>query len=191
MIDSQEITLEGIWNDEYDDWYSNGEEWIYHAVPPGKRPEAVYEVLVKREKDGAVLEALMQHGDEELPEFQEFLLCWIAFLGTKSGRDTGHFLLEAVDLLNDTSVASAFAKKYAAVHPGLYLSILENRNGADISDMVSLGRKAIKMIPKNYIVYSRAALKTAEYIVEAEKNRENSKNTYLMEKKYFLMSVFI
>ena len=126
----------------------------YHVVSPGKRPEAVYEILVKRERDEAAL--------------------------------------EAAGLLNDVSVASAFAKKYAAVHPGLYLSLLENRNGADISDMVSLGREAIKMIPKNYTACSRAALKTAEYIVEAEKNQGNcedhkkSKNTYLLEKCYFV-----
>ena len=28
-IDSQEIALEGVWNDEYDDWYGDSREWTY------------------------------------------------------------------------------------------------------------------------------------------------------------------
>ena len=63
-------------------------------------------------------------------------------------------------------------KKYAAVHPGLYLSVLENDkyatesckssigDKASIGDKVSIGIEAMNTIPEKYIMRSRAALKT-------------------------------
>lgn len=45
--------------------------------------------------------------------------------------------------------------------------------------MVSIGMKAVDTIPKKYIVRSKIALKTAEYVIEAGKNEA------LLEKCYF------
>ncbi len=151
----------------------------YHAVPPIKRPEALYGIIVNAKEDAVTLEAIMQHGDEELPALEEFLSCWITYLGDKTGHDAGRLILEAAGLLNDIPLEVQYAEKYAAVHPGLYLNILENRKYATANDMVSIGIQAMKEIPKKYIMRSRVALKTAEYVIVA--NGETS----LLEKCYY------
>ena len=258
-IDSQEIAITGIWNEEYDDWYDDsseefyyednsgisnmlqeacdfvhicmdierykegfevgnqmlameilcnneygGEEFslgdmvhhellncdleqiildsvycAYHAVPPAKRPEVLYGIIVNAREDAITLEAIMQHGDGELPAFEEFLPLWIAYFGDKTGHDADRLIGEAVDLLNDVSLEVQYAEKYAAVHPELYLNILENGKYAAANDMVSIGIEAMKTIPKKYIMRSRAALKTAEYVIAANEGMP------LLEKCYF------
>ena len=246
-IDSQEITITGILNEEYDDWYDDSDEEFYyednngisdmlaeacdfvhicmdrerykegfevgnqmlemeilcdneygdeevslgdmvhhellycnlkqvildtvycayHAVPPIKRPEALYGIIVNAKEDAVTLEAIMQHGDEELPALEEFLSCWITYLGDKTGHDADRLILEAAGLLNDIPLEVQYAEKYAAIHPGLYLNILENGKYATANDMVSIGIQAMKAIPKKYIMRSRVALKTAEYVIAA------------------------
>ena len=140
----------------------------YHAVPPAKRPETLYGIIVNARKDEITLEAIMQHGDEELPDLEDFLPLWITYLGNKKGRDADRLILEAVGLLNDVSLEVRYAEEYAAVHPGLYLNILDNGKCAMADDMVSMGIKAMKTIPKKYIMRSRVALKTAEYVIAAD-----------------------
>lgn len=151
----------------------------YHAVAPAKRPETLYGAIVNARKNEITLEAIMQHGDEELPDLEEFLHLWITYLGDKTGRDADRLISEAAGLLNDVSMEVQYAEKYAAVHPGLYLDILENTKYAAGNDMVSIGIKAIKTIPKKYIMRSRAALKTAEYVIAADGGLS------LLEKCYF------
>ncbi len=258
-IDSQEITITGVLNEEYDDWYDDSDEEFYyednsgisdmleeacdfvhicmdmerykegfavgkqmlemeilcdneygdeelslgdmvhhellrcnlkqvildtaylayHAVPSAKRPEALYGVIANGKEDTVTLEAIMQHGDEELSEFEEFLPSWVAYLGDKTGHDADRLILEAASLLNDISLEVQYAEKYADIHPGLYLNILENGKSVTANDMVSIGFKAMKTIPKKYIMRSRAALKTAEYVIAAEGEWS------LLEKCYF------
>lgn len=151
----------------------------YHAVPLKKRPEALYGVMVNFQRDGITLEAIMQHGAEELPDFQEFLTRWIAYLGEKKERDADCLIREAVGLLDDSSVAAQYAEKYAAVHPGLYLNLLENETCTDANEMVLMGMKAVKLMPKKYIMRSKVALKTAEYIIETNEDQS------LLETCYF------
>ncbi len=258
-IDSQEITITGILNEEYDDWYDDSDEEFYyedndgisdmlaeacdfvhicmdrerykegfevgnqmlemeilcdneygdeefslgdmvhhellncnlkrvildtvycayHAVPSAKRPETIYGVLANAKEAAITLEAIMQHGDKELPVLEEFLPLWITYLGDKTGHSADRLILEAVSLLNDIPLEVQYAEKYAAVHPGLYLNILENGKCVAANDMVSIGMEAINTIPKKYIMRSRVALKTAEYIIAA--NGQLS----LLEKCYF------
>ncbi len=259
IIDSQEVALSGILNEEYDDWYDSGDEefyyeddkgiadmlaeacnfvhtcmdkerykegfeignqllsmeilckndydnvelslgdMVYHdllhcdlkrlildtsycayyAVPFEKRPEALYGVIVNAKKDEITLETIMQHGDEGLSDFQDFLTLWIAYLGNKTGRDADRLIWEAVGLLDNVSAAAQYAGKYAAVHPALYLNLLENMKYTNVSNMVSMGTEAMRRIPKRYVMRSRVALKMAEYIVEADED------TSLLEKCYF------
>jgi len=68
----------------------------------------------------------MQHGDEDLPDFPEFLTRWITYLGAIKSGDADRLILEANGLLNDFSAAVRYAEEYAVSHPGLYLNILEN-----------------------------------------------------------------
>lgn len=150
----------------------------YHAVQPAKRPEALYGVIANGKKDEITLEAIMQHGDEELPDLEDFLPLWLTYLGNRTGHDADRLILEAASLLNDVSLEVRYAEEYAAIHPGLYLNILENGKYA-AKDMVSIGVKAMKTIPKKYMIRSRAALKTAEYVIAADGE------VALLEKCYF------
>lgn len=259
-IDSQEVSIEGILNEEYDDWYDDsGEEYYYqddsgisdmladacefvhtcmdmeryqegyeigsqlfymeilctndyggddfsledlvnyellncdliqvcldtaycayHATPLKKRPSALYEVILNAKKTEVTLETIMQHGDDELPDFQDFLLLWIAYLGKETGRDADRLILEAVNLLNDVPAAVRYAQQYVNVHPGLYLNLLENGKYAGANDMISMGMEAMKIMPKKYVLRSRIALKTAEYIIE------RNENLSLLEKCHFI-----
>jgi len=86
----------------------------------------------------------MQHGGEELPDFEDFLPHWITCLGGKTGRDADRLFLETAGLLNDVSLELRYAEEYVAVHPGLYLNILENGRYVAANDMVSIGIKARK-----------------------------------------------
>lgn len=47
----------------------------------------------------------MQYGDEELPDFEDFLPRWITYLGNKAGHDADRLILEAVSLRNNVSYA--------------------------------------------------------------------------------------
>ena len=97
----------------------------YHAVPPAKRLEVLYGIIVNAKEKSITLEAIMQHGNEELPALEEFLSLWIIYLGDKTGHTAERLILEAVSLLNDISLKVQYAEKYAAVYPGLYLNILK------------------------------------------------------------------
>ncbi len=151
----------------------------YRSAPPDKRPEELYGVILNAKEDTATLEAVMQHGEDDLPQFEEFLPSWISYLGDKTGHDADRLILEAVDLLNDFSLEVQCAEKYAAVHPGLYLNILENGKHMPADDMVAIGLEAMKAIPKKYVIRSKAALKTAEYVIAADEEQS------LLEKCYF------
>ncbi len=258
-IDSQEVTITGILNEEYDDWYDDGNEEFYyedndgisdilaeacdfvhtcmdmekyqegfeigkqllsmeilcdneygneefsfedmvyhellccdlkqvildtayctyHAALPAKRPEALFGVIADAGKEKISLEAIMQHGYEELPNFEDFLTHWVTYLGGRTEDDADRLIVEAVALLNDTSLAVRYAERFAAIHPRLYLNILENRKYSAANDMVSIGINALKAIPKNYIIRSRAALETAEYVIEIDGEKS------LLEQCYF------
>ena len=121
----------------------------------------------------------MQHGEEELPEFSEFLKGWIDYLGKQTGSVSDSLFLEAVGLCNDTQVAGKYAKKFAAAHPALYLELLEHPKGSDPRELAELGEEALKQIPKKYIIRGRIALKTAEYRLAAKEDRESVKKYYL------------
>lgn len=67
--------------------------------------------------------------------------------------------LECVDetvMVDHVSLEVQYAGKYADVHPGLYLNILENGKFATVNHMVSIGLKAMEMTPKKYVMRSRS-----------------------------------
>ena len=139
----------------------------YHALPLPKRTESLYETMKRNLKYGATLEALMQHGDKELPEWHPFLKAWIAYLGTQVGKAADFLLAEAIGLLNDLPTECSYAEQYMDKHPDLYLQILEAESSTDAADLVKIGLTAIQSIPKKYSVRSAVALKTAGYGLNA------------------------
>lgn len=257
-IDSQEISIKGILNEEYDDWYNSSDEefyyqdgegiadmleeacifvhscvdeeryqegssigqqlfmmeilceneysdeefdigdmvhyqlldydmkqiildtlyCIYQATPLKERPKALYEVVVNAKHDDISLEAVMQHGEEELPEFREFLPEWICYLGRQTGADAEYLFSEAVEMLGNVSEACKYADDYADNHPGTYLHILENTKSIDADKLIEIGLHAMKVIPKKYRIRSKVALKTADYIVQSDKHQAMLEECY-------------
>ena len=151
----------------------------YHAVPMKKRPETLYGIIASAGEKELSLEALLQHGEEELPEFSEFLKVWIEYLGKQMEAVADCLFLEAVGLCNDTQEAGSYAKKFAAVHPALYLELLEHPKETNPQMLAELGEEALKQIPEAYIIRSRIALKTAEYRIAAKEDRESLKKYYI------------
>lgn len=143
---------------------------VYQAVPLPEKPEVLYEIIMNAGNNKITLEDLMQCGDDELPEFSEFLPAWTKYLGEKSGRAADQLFVEAVGLQNDIQIACSYADEYLKVHPGLYLHILEN-NPIE-NTIVDIGLKAIQKIPVKYVVRSAVALKTAEYAIAAGKSQD-------------------
>lgn len=82
----------------------------YRAAPMKNRPGVLYEIFVNVGKNEVTLEAVMQYGDEELPDFREFLALWIDHLGDRTEREADRLVKEAVNLLNDASAAVSYAK---------------------------------------------------------------------------------
>lgn len=152
----------------------------YHATSLKKRPEVLFEVFLNANNHDITLESMMQHGDEALPDFQDFLELWITYLGDKTSYNGDRLFSEAISLLNNVSVACKYAEKFVATHPGIYLDILSHEKSADLNAMVSIGRKAMRMIPKKYMMRSKVALKTAEYIIQSKEQLD------LLEMCYFV-----
>ena len=151
----------------------------YHAVTLKKRPESLYRVIENSKKNEIMLETIMQHGDDELPDFQDFLPLWIAYLGEKTDRTAERLILEAVSLLNDLTLETRYAEQYASVHPGLYLNILKNTEFKNAHSLIELGMEAINRIPKKYMIRSEIALKTAECMLKA------GMKPHMVQKCYF------
>lgn len=150
----------------------------YHAVSMEKRPETLYGIITDAREKKLSLEALMQHGDEELPEFQDFLKAWTVFLGEKTGEYADVLFLEAVELCDDVQTSRKYAKQFADVHPALYLKLLENGKGASVEDMASIGDEAMEKVPSKYIIRGKIALKTAEYLIAANAGQESVERCY-------------
>lgn len=110
------------------------------------------------------LENILQSGYEELPEFDEFLLQWIACLGKQKSRHTERLLHEAQAMLQDEDIQIENARKYAADHPSLYKQIFDMKLASGENEkMLQIGMEALEKIPCSYVVRSEVALLTAEY----------------------------
>jgi hypothetical protein len=155
----------------------------YHAVSRKKRPEKLYEMIEDVKSSEVTLENIMQHGDEELPDFQEFLTDWITYVGNCTGHHADRLFSEAVDLLNDIDTACEYAQKFVDVHPGLYLDILNDKKCSDGKKKVQIGVKAMQVMPKKYVMRSKVALKTAKYVIQIKGQLS------LLEKCYFIAYV--
>ena len=150
----------------------------YQASSFKERPEVLYEIITNANNDKVTLESIVQHGDQELPDFQEFLVAWIEYLGSQTSKEADRLLIEAVGLRNDIEAACKYAKQFVTSHPGLYLNILINEKSLDLKSLISIGMEAMKKIPAKYIVRSKAALTTAEYIVKSNEWTERLEECY-------------
>ena len=113
------------------------------------------------------MEDVLQTGNHELPEFEQFLPLWIEYLGTHSGMGVKVLLEEAQSMLQDEQQILDTARKYANSYPELYKQILEQKSDPDKNlRMMSIGIEALEKISENTKVRSEVALLTAKYAYE-------------------------
>lgn len=98
---------------------------IYLSEKGRERAETIYCTISFSHLTDLCIEDLMQHGNQELIDFDKFLDDWIDYLGGRTGNLAQKLFLEAVFLKDDADAALAAAKKYVQIHPGLFLEILK------------------------------------------------------------------
>lgn len=153
----------------------------YYTNSLNERPEALY-VLIQNAGDKDIsLEKIMQCG-EELPEFDEFLPIWTAYLGNKNSYIAQKLLDEAIELSNNSDNLLSNARIYYEQHPGLYEKyIKENRDKICLEEMISIGNEALKQIDTKYLVRSRIALLVADIILDEKDNVNKAVESYWLE----------
>ncbi len=128
------------------------------------RSEELYLLFDRFRYRSICLEDILQMGNRELPDFEEFLPLWIEELGQRQGVCAKKLLAEAQPMLGDDFALLENARKYVGTHPELYLQLLEMRR--DLKEEVKLldiGLEAMDAISPDLTIRSAIALKTAEF----------------------------
>ncbi len=122
------------------------------------------------------LEDIMQSGNNDLPEFDEFLRLWIAYLGKQRGSKAEGLLEEAQMMLQDDEMMLENAREFAAVHPSLYVQLLQMKlvSGEDLK-MLRIGQEALDKVSSSLTIRSEIALLTAEYACKLSDSSEAEK----------------
>ena len=146
---------------------------IYMGNESEDRAEELFCMMGNFENYSIRLADIMQMGKDELPEFDEFLTKWIAYLGQKKVKLAEDLLKEAQSFVQDDTVLLDNARKYAEEHPVLYKQLLEMNLESDKNEeMYQIGMEALHKIPVSYTVRSDIALLTAVF---AQKSQEKEK----------------
>ena len=129
-----------------------------------ERAENIYLLFDRFRNHRVRLEDILQMGDRELPEFDDFLSLWIDYLGAKQGYCAKRLLEEAQSMVQDDFALLENARKFVEVHPELYLQLMGMRenSGGDVK-MLEIGLEALDKISPELMLRSEIALKTAEY----------------------------
>lgn len=126
------------------------------------RADEMYYLFERFKYNNLRLENILQMGNHELPEFDEFLSLWIEHLGKKSGRCASELLKEAQQMLKDDFSLLENARKFVNEHPELYLQLLQMKceSGED-EKMLDIGGEAVDSISVKLKIRSKIALWTA------------------------------
>lgn len=128
------------------------------------RPEEMYCMMGNYGCYRVTLEDIMQDGKQELPEFKEFLLLWIDYLGIQTGRESKALLQEAQAMLEDEDQILELARKFVNRQPEIYKHLLQRGlEGESGEKMLQIGLEALDKIPVTYNLRSEIALLTAEF----------------------------
>lgn len=128
------------------------------------RAEELYCMMSNYDCYDITLEDIMQDGKKDLPEFKEFLLLWIDYLGNQTGRGAKKLLQEAQAMVEDDCQLLDIARKFVDQHPELYKQLLQKGLESEgLDKMLQIGLEALDKISVTYIIRSEIALLTAEY----------------------------
>lgn len=143
------------------------------------RPDEIFCIMGNFQCYDISLENILQSGNDELPQFDEFLAQWIIYLGEQKSRYAGKLLREAQAMLKDEDVQIENARKYAANHPSLYQQFLDMKLDSGKNEkMLSIGMEALDKISCRYVVRSEIALLTAEYACRLQ-NKEATETCWI------------
>lgn len=129
------------------------------------RPDDMLAIMEDYQYYQVTLDQVLQTGNQELPEFEEFLPIWIETLTTQKGYHIARLLEEAQSMQTDEHTMLETARRHAKVHPELYREILRlgmaSHNIDKLPDLVHIGIEALEKIPENYRIRGEIALMTA------------------------------
>ena len=114
------------------------------------------------------IENILQMGNHELPEFDEFLPLWTEYLGKQSGRNASELLKEAQLMIKDDFTLLENARKYVVEHPELFLQLLQMKTDSNEEfKMIEIGMEAVASVPDRLKIRGKMALWTAYYADKA------------------------
>lgn len=163
-------------NSDYDTFVKECLYLIYMGNAPDNRAEELFLIMGNLGNPDVTLEDIMQMGNSDLPDFDEFLGTWIEYLGKQGGRYAEGFLKEAQSMIKDDNILLENARKYVKEYPSLYKQLLESKlDTAENEKMFLVGMEALASIPISDIIRSEIALLTAEYAVRTGKQKDAEK----------------
>jgi hypothetical protein len=125
---------------------------VYELEPLDGRPQALFEQM-QQVRSGLLrghlrLEELIQISPQTLPEREQFLADWIAFLRTQAGSEADAWLREAVRLSQGTPGLEALARVEGKARPRAYLDWFralaqENKH----QEILLAGQEALQTLP--------------------------------------------
>lgn len=134
----------------------------YQALPAKERARDIYLYFSYSTFAKLHLEEMFHVGREELEDTEQFWEDWINILKAKNGDIEARLLKEAV--LHCKGIAGLYemAKENVAVHPSLYLDVMEQYAKGHLYDKIEkIGENALSKITVNLIIRSEIALKAA------------------------------
>lgn len=162
------LQIDDLFNEElldgtYKDFVLEALYLIYVGNGLSERPAILYDYLSGLSYANIKLEDIMQVGDRDLPDFDEFLPLWIEYLGKQNGSKANDLLNEALSMTGEDQYLEA-ARKFSDIHPELYKNILQNgMSGKDGTEMIKIGLEALEKIHEMSVLRGVIALLTADY----------------------------
>lgn len=157
-LNISELSWHHLGNIDYKALVIDALHGAYCANKLTERAKALYEIIKSSGRNDITLEMVMQNG-RELPDIEQFLPLWIAYLGNLTGANAERLLKEAFELSGDSEQLLVSARRYHDTHPELYEQyILNIQANKDDKTLLAIGEEALKTIRTRYLVRSRIAL---------------------------------
>ncbi len=142
---------------------------LYMHIKPEKRVGAFYEYLSESFFHGVKLEEILTMGKKDLPDSARFVKEWITFLLNKPGDTAAELLRDAVFCQQNLDEMMETAQTGARCHPSLVVDVLKAfRDRQEFARQLTLGREALEVVEKRYLVRSQIALLTAQAALKTE-----------------------
>jgi hypothetical protein len=127
---------------------------VYETMPLPHRPQALFEQMQQAQgwllSPRPMLEEVIQISLRPLPDQDQFLSDWIAFLRKRTGRDADSWLREAIRLSQGTPGLGELARAEGKQHPRAYLDWFAALEREGSSERFSLlPRKPFRAFPAN------------------------------------------